>query len=404
MAFDLIPNRSISVSAEADPRVYQASGFWKVALYLCSVLITAGGAAGVVYSVVGQFYQAGGRILLACLCVAFTALGCYVVLWLLVSKTVLFPDRIEFRGIFSTKIFTREELDGWRVLPTSPPTLVLQRKEGRSFKTALVFPIDDDLSQWFDSIPCLDETEAVASEARVQADIERDDRFGRTPSEKHETLQKARRIAKILSAVSTIALSWGFIYPHPYGVSILLLALLPWIGIEVMRRSHGLFRADELKNDAHPSVAYALLFPGIVLCLRAVLDYDVLQSAFAVALYVLAGGALFAAILIFDPTQRSRLGILPVFFLVGIAYGYGVIVEANALLDRSPGIPYAATVQNKRIISGKNTTYRLDLSPWGPKPGTNELDVSRVTYMQIQTGQSVQIEQKKARSVCSGIS
>ena len=161
-----------------------------------------------------------------------------------------------------------------------------------------------------------------------------------------------------------------------------------------MRRSHGLFRADELKNDAHPSVASALIFPGTVLCLRAVLDYDVLQSAYAVALYVLVGCALFAAILIFDSTQRSRRGILPVFFLAGVAYGYGVIVEANARLDRSPGIPYTATVQNKQVISGRSTTYRLDLSSWGPKAGTNELDVSNSTYKQIKTGQTVQLNLK----------
>jgi hypothetical protein len=83
-----------------------------------------------------------------------------------------------------------------------------------------------------------------------------------------------------------------------------------------------------------------------------------------------------------------------VFFLVGVAYGYGVVVEANARLDRSPGIVYTATVQNKQIISGKSTTYELDLSSWGPKPETNKLDVSSSTYNQIQTGQKVQVKLK----------
>ena len=95
----------------------------------------------------------------------------------------------------------------------------------------------------------------------------------------------------------------------------LLLSVLPWTGFEITRRSNGLFRADELKNDAHPNVAYALLGPGLVLPLRAVLDYDVLQFTYAVALYVLVGCVFFAAILMFDPTHRSRKSILPVFFL-----------------------------------------------------------------------------------------
>jgi len=120
----------------------------------------------------------------------------------------------------------------------------------------------------------------------------------------------------------------------------------------------------------------------------------VLQSVYAIALYILVGCGLFTAILIFDPTQRSRRGILPVFFLVGIAYGYGVVVEADARLDRSPGIAYSATVQKKEIVSGKRTTYRLNLSSWGPMAGTNEIDVSSSTYKEIQTGQTVKIKLK----------
>jgi len=331
---------------------------------------------------------------MACVSFAFTALGGYVILWLIQSKTILYADRIEFKGVFSTKSFSHEDLRGWRVRPNLPPTLVLERKGGSSFKTSLVFRVDDEFSDWFESIPSLDNQETATSQASVHTEIESDARFGTTPLEKSDTLKNAKKTAKILSTVSTVVALLGIFYPHPYGALILVLALLPWIGIEIMRRSHGLFRADELKNDAHPSIAYALLFPGTVLALRAVLDYDVLQSAYAVALYVFVGVLLLAAILIFDLTQRSRIGTLLIFFLFGVAYGYGVIVEANALLDHSPGIPYSATVENKEIISGKNIEYRLDLSSWGPKADTNQLDVSNSTYKQIRIGQTVQIKLK----------
>ncbi|HZY63223.1 MAG TPA: hypothetical protein VFE38_11910 [Edaphobacter sp.] len=351
--------------------------------------------AGLIYSAAGQFHDLTGRIVLACVCSAFTALGGYLILWLLQSKTVLYADQIDFQGVFSTKTFHRDELIGWRVRPTSPPTLVLERKGGGSFKTGLVFRVDEELSDWFDSIPSLDEKESALSEASVRAEIQNDERFGATLSERTEALQKARKIAKTLSTISIVAVVWAFIYPRPYEILMLLLALLPWTGIEIMRRSHGLFRADELKNDAHPTVAYALIFPGIILCLRATLDYNVLQSTYAVALYVLVGCALFGAVLFFDSTQRRRRAILPVFFLFGVAYGYGVVVEANALFDRSPGILYTATVKRKEITSGRSNTYKLDLSPWGPNAVNNELDVSSSTYNQIQTGQTVQLKLKE---------
>ncbi len=147
-----MPNRASKVPAEIYPRGYRASGFWKVALYLCSALIAAGGAAGVIYAAVGHFYELTGRIVLACVCFAFTAFGGYLIIWLLRSETVLYADRIDFQGVFSTKSFLRDELRGWRVLPSSPPTLVLQRKGGSSFKTGLVFRVDEEFSDWFDSI------------------------------------------------------------------------------------------------------------------------------------------------------------------------------------------------------------------------------------------------------------
>jgi len=69
-------------------------------------------------------------------------------------------------------------------------------------------------------------------------------------------------------------------------------------------------------------------------------------------------------------------------------------VETNARFDRSTGIPYTAIVQNKQISSGRSTTYELELSPWGPKARTNELDVFSSTYKKIQTGQTVQLRLK----------
>jgi hypothetical protein len=108
-----MPNRSSKVPAEFYPRTYRASGFWKIALYICSTLIAAGAVAGFIYSVVGQFYDLTGRILVGCLSLAFTALGGYTLLWLLRSKTVLYADRIDFHCVFSTKTFNRNELYDW---------------------------------------------------------------------------------------------------------------------------------------------------------------------------------------------------------------------------------------------------------------------------------------------------
>ena len=84
-----ILNRSTRTPADICPRTYRASGFWKVALYICSALAAAGGTAGVAYSSFGQLYEITERIALTCLCLGFAALGTYLILWLIQSKTVL---------------------------------------------------------------------------------------------------------------------------------------------------------------------------------------------------------------------------------------------------------------------------------------------------------------------------
>jgi hypothetical protein len=132
-----------------------------------------------------------------------------------------------------------------------------------------------------------------------------------------------------------------------------------------------------------------------MLSLRALLDYDVLQSPLSIALYVAVGGALLVAIAIVDPTQRSRGWTMVIFGFITLAYGYGSVIEANALLDRSTGIAYSAPVKGKQIIDGRSTTYELDLGAWGPKTGTNDLDVGRATYEQIQPGDIALLKLKK---------
>ena len=88
----------------------------------------------------------------------------------------------------------------------------------------------------------------------------------------------------------------------------------------------------------------------------------------------------------FDPTLWARKPIFAIFCAIGLTYGFGAVTQANALLDRSPGISYSVIVQGKHINHGKHTSYYLKLSPWGPQTRTSELRVSRDIYDPIQCG------------------
>jgi hypothetical protein len=198
-----------------------------------------------------------------------------------------------------------------------------------------------------------------------------------------------KKLAGKLTVASTVVCCWAFFYPTPYIPAIVALIALPWVGIAILRRSNGLFRVDERRNDAHPTVAYALIFPSLILALRSLLDYNVLQSAMAFFLYASIGGVLVFLAAKFDPTLWARKPTFAIFCAIGFAYGFGTVTEANALLDRSAGASYSAIVQGKHVNHSRRTSYHLELSPWGPETKPDDLEVSRATYDPIECGDIV---------------
>ncbi len=227
------------------------------------------------------------------------------------SKVVLFSDRIRVEGLIVVKEFTRAQLRGWRVQPTWPATLVLQPKDRalRPAKTALMFTIDDQLGAWLDALPSLDHEEAETS----QKEIQNNSRLGATPNQRSAVYRQAKRRARLLSGIAMVASLWAILYPRPYMTLVLALVALPWIAVVMLRASHGLLRSDEVRNDAHPNVAVALMFPGLALLLRAVIDFNVIQSALVVLLCLTTAGALAFAVISSDAWLRTRKGTVAIF-------------------------------------------------------------------------------------------
>ena len=73
-----------------------------------------------------------------------------------------------------------------------------------------------------------------------------------------------------------------------------------------------------------------------------------------------------ALAMVTDPGSRRnwRLGLFIVVLMS--AYGYGVVVEANAMFDRSESSHFNGVVITKGVSTGEFTTRYLRLEPWGP--------------------------------------
>ncbi len=375
---------------DVDSKAYQATGFWRYFLFLCGVLLAAGGVAGVWFSAT---VKSPLRVWLAGLCFGLLLLGVYTLLSLFRSKVILFADHICVQELTRRKVLYCNEIRGWRIGRTSPACLVLEprNKPHHAVKIALIFPLDERFLKWLEPLTSLDDEDAEASESEILNDRA----FGENDEQRLELLLAGRRFAKGLSIVSAIIALWGMFYPYPYELAILALVALPVVAVEKARRSRGLFRIDEEPNDVHPSVALAFFLPGSVLALRALLDYEVLGS-FLTAVFCVAVSLILILIAYnADPAVRARKFKPILLFALGLMYGYGVTIEANCLLDHSPGIPFEVTVEGKHISSGKHTTYRLELPPWGPKSEPNTIAVGQATYKWIEKGDVVILTLRK---------
>lgn len=321
--------------------------------------------------------------------IAIILFGAYCVLSALKSCVVLFADRIEDHGVFVTKELSRDQILGRRFQKTrnSPGVLVLEPREGASkLKIGLIFKADQAFQEWMQSLPDLDAQELKASEQEIAGGLG----GSSLREERLEELARGRKLAKGLSLAAFVIAGWAWIYPRPYGLAVTLLILLPWLAVLIVARSDGIFRIDQRKNDAHPSVGTLFIIPGLILAMRVLNDLHVLN--WKAALYVSIGIALalWVTAAKVDGSLRARPISLVLLLLITCAYGYGAGMEINALLDRSAGAVYSARVMRKHVSSGsRHVSYELTLNSAEFPALNGNVSVPSPLYRSVTVGDSV---------------
>jgi hypothetical protein len=72
-------------------------------------------------------------------------------------------------------------------------------------------------------------------------------------------------------------------------------------------------------------------------------------------------------------------------------YAYGFIITTNSVFDTAQPEYYKAKILDKRISSGKSTSYYFELSSWGPQSQNDEVMVNRELYNEKEVGDSALI-------------
>jgi hypothetical protein len=384
--------RSAAIRSFEYPRSYHIGGGWRAFLILFGIVFGLGGLAAVAMAIrEGNPANPSAVPFLIALGLAISGMGFYALIDTLRSKIVLDRDAIERSDLRGRRLLRYADIAGVRITRAgnNPPTVVLIPKDARArkLKIPLMFKTDAAFDAWFEGIPNLDAIDAQAALAAVQSDP----KFGATADERVARLGRSQKLSRYINGAATGILLWCAIYPRPYELVVVLAGLAPVLALILTGMRPDLFRLEVSRQAAKvmPSIAPLYIAPGLALFLRAIQDFQILDWKPAVAAGVAVALAASAAAVMTDRTLRTRPLSALLFLPLMLAYGYGVVVEANALLDHGTPKVTAVQIDDMHISSGKHTSYRLTLDPWGPYMGLNTVDVSRSLYDAVHPGDAV---------------
>jgi hypothetical protein len=237
---------------------------------------------------------------------------------------------------------------------------------------------------WFSAFRDLDATDMHHSVAVVAANAD----FGATPEQRLRRLALARKVAGALGFLAAAVAIWSFLWPQPYALLMASLAALPLLALILVVLSRGLFRIFAwTKIDAGLGMVFSL--PTLAVMFRVLFDLNMVSVLPLIGAAAIGAGVFVSIITVADRKIRSQPAMLVVCGLVAGLYFFGVIGEANALLDRSPLSVIRSQIVAKHVSRGKTTTYHFTLAPWGARSDPDDASVPRDLYDRLQPGNPV---------------
>lgn len=307
------------------------------------------------------------------------------------SKFVIGEDRVFTTGVFSNRELLFQEIEGYRT--DERYIYILPFDKGlKRIKISTYFSGTANILQWLsERYPDLNNEEVKAEEEQILSDAT----LGSGVEEREEELGKARSKAKALNWAGGLVAVWSWFFPQPYEAVILACLMIPLLCLFVTQTSKGLIRIEEKKKSAYPSVFSGVLFPSLALCMRALLDFNILRYENVWKGTLLVAVLFMAALLVkskeFTFRSAREYGVALGITILAVAYGYGAVVTANCTWDTSSPTVYHAKVTGKHVSSGKTTTYHISLTPWGPQKQKDDVTVSKASYNRLQSGDDVSV-------------
>ncbi len=329
-------------------------------------------------------------------------LGCIVAfgfaIWEAVKgKLVIEEDRLYVVSIFHTRQLLFTEVKGYRA--NAKYIIVEPENAGlKKLKISRQFGKADEITQWLklhfvnlDRYERTDETEHILN----------NETYGSNRVKRKQTLEQAQKTAIVLNWTGSLIGGWILFLNGPDQYIIIAAMSFPLLCIIAIKYFKGLIRVDEKEQSAYPVIFWALFSVSAGICLRSMKDYSIFSYA-NVWLPALLLTAFYLAIIIYRNTEFNFPKIKKYTTLFGLAVilfgsSYGTVISLNCMNETEKPETFSVPVINKRISSGKSTSYYIELPPWGPQKEKDEISVSKKIYEQLNNNDTVTIRLFKGR-------
>jgi hypothetical protein len=320
----------------------------------------------------------------------FVALGLYFLLSAFLSRLVVDDTHIQIRGLLGEKSVELASIKGYRTIESRNASFwKLELKDSK--KTVLIRKWFDcaQLREWMKRLTDLDEQ----GRQEVLSQIEQDQELGATPEERLKKLKTAKIWAVVLSVISIPAALVLFIgIDHWQLPCFIVLALVPAVALLLMNRQPLVFALGKPKRDPRADLSIALLVAGIGLFFSGIQLNFVSIMALAPS-FVAIAVAFALGFFVYGRKGPKTPGFVLFVILFAAGYGFGLVAICDTLFDHAQPSPYQVQIVNKHTVSGRSTSYYLDLAPWGPLHEVNKLSVTHDIYDAADPGDVICLEE-----------
>ena len=370
-------------------REYRYGNFLKVFGYL----FVGGALVGTHFSIKAALESTTSTsvFLFSGLAVVCVAVAVFLAREIKISKFGIGIDKVYLVSMIYHRTLHFDQISGWRQVGEEFHIL----PNDKSLKKIRVTTYFEDISEirhfLTEHFPNLDEVEAETERQEIIENVS----FGITAEHRMQRLEQARKAARYTEWVGWALTIWIFFYPKPYKLSVIAGMAYPFLAVAICFLYRGLIRSDGGKNSPYPNVITTIIVVPMILTYRAIVDLNILSYDNGWILMILVSVILFVAYQIptdgFKFRKNSDVWTSFLVLILLMAYGYGTISLTNAIADSSQPVVYPTVIANKRVSSGKSTTYYLELKKWGDQTEDEEFSVPRWQYDFFNPGDSINV-------------